>query len=378
MVQEGLRAGTWVAGGVACALALVDVRAGEPLTTPALVGYGVAHVLGLPALADSLAGVVVGSTALHLASCVAVATVGAAIARRVRGAAARWAASLLVPLVAGLAFAAVGTVFARTSPLVADAVVRLVLGDLLGWVLLSGAILYAHRHVPGAAPRPTSGGARYPAPPSMPYATHAAARSLAAVVGAAALTLVAGAAGAQLPNVMAAPDSAPANADVAGGAPSTYVLDDALLAGIPLTTAQVQHVLELRALWWSQIATTRPEVDAAVRAMARAHARHDEATRRIIFAMLQTNMAEARTWGIAAVRTLLTAEQRPLFDANVQAVLGDGTTREPSTDRPSSSQPSAEPHTAPRAPAARRAARRDRIGRAQIASRSTIAPVAAL
>lgn len=172
VVQEGVRAGTWVAGGVAVALALVDVRAGEPLMTPALLGYGVAQVLGLPAMADSLAGVVVGSTALHLTSCVAVATIAAAIARRVRGAAARATASLLLLVIAGLALAAAGTVLARTSPLVADAVVRFVTGDVLGWVLLGGAILYAHPHVSGAAStRPTIVGAaahsRVASPPTI-------------------------------------------------------------------------------------------------------------------------------------------------------------------------------------------------------------------
>lgn len=144
IVQEGMRAGTAAAAGVALALALIDVRLGAPLTTPALLGYGVARVLGLPALADSLIGVVVASTVLHLAACIALATAASAVVRRVRHDADRLAAYLLIVVLAALTLGGIATVLARTVPLMAYVVPRYAMTTVLGWLVLGGWTRYAN------------------------------------------------------------------------------------------------------------------------------------------------------------------------------------------------------------------------------------------
>ncbi|HEY0780191.1 MAG TPA: Spy/CpxP family protein refolding chaperone [Gemmatirosa sp.] len=139
-----------------------------------------------------------------------------------------------------------------------------------------------------------------------------------------------------------APDSVAESPRAADAAPAFFLVDDALLTGIPLTAAQAQQVMSLRALRAEEVAAIQPEVTGAVRAMARAHARHDETSRRLIFAMLQTNMVQARTWAMVATRVLLTDEQRPRFDANARALLAGQLPLEPTArlDAPSAGEPS--------------------------------------
>ena len=141
------------------------------------------------------------------------------------------------------------------------------------------------------------------------------------------------------------PNAADANA---GATPNVYLVDDALLTSIPLTAAQVQQVMRLRAVHAEEVAELQPQVTAALRAMARAHARHDEATRHVLFTMLQTNATLTRAWAVTALRALLTDEQRPQFEANVRALFGGGAPIEPSRQgqvpqAPPTMRPSTEP-----------------------------------
>lgn len=164
VAEEGMRAGAFAAAGVALALTVADLRFGEPLMTPALFGYGVARVLGSPALAESMLAALVAYAVVHLAAFATVGAVAVAIVRRARRAGALLGASLLLGAAAVLALDAVGAVLARTSPLVATAMSRFVGSDALGLLLLAGWIWYAHaglqfartEHVRGAEPQPTS------------------------------------------------------------------------------------------------------------------------------------------------------------------------------------------------------------------------------
>jgi hypothetical protein len=102
-----------------------------------------------------------------------------------------------------------------------------------------------------------------------------------------------------------------------------FQLDDALLHGIALTDAQRVDAAELRKLQVAEQDAARPRFMDAVGAMRRAHQRGDDATAGAIMAVLQSDMASQRTWRLAALRALLSAEQRQQFDANLDALLAD-------------------------------------------------------
>ncbi|HEY0780190.1 MAG TPA: hypothetical protein VGD56_19650, partial [Gemmatirosa sp.] len=162
VAEEAMRAGAFAAVGGALALTVADLQFGEPLMTPALFGYGVARVLGSPALAESMPAALVAYAVVHLAAFVTVGAVAVAIVRRARRARALLGAALLLGAAAVLALDGVSAVLARTSPLVATAVSRCMGSDALGLLLLAGWIWHAHtglqfartEHVGGAEPQP--------------------------------------------------------------------------------------------------------------------------------------------------------------------------------------------------------------------------------
>ena len=100
-----------------------------------------------------------------------------------------------------------------------------------------------------------------------------------------------------------------------------FDLDDALLDGVQLTPEQHHDVAQLRRLQIEEQESARPRFLDAVAAMRRARDRGDDAAAAAIMAALQGEMQSQRTWRLAAVRALLTAEQRLAFDVNVDALL---------------------------------------------------------
>ncbi len=108
-----------------------------------------------------------------------------------------------------------------------------------------------------------------------------------------------------------------------------FALDDALLGGIAIADWQAQRIVALRRLQLAESAAARPQLRDAVSAMRRASDRGDDETARAILAMLQRTAAQTRTFRLAAVRALLTPDQLPRFDANVDALMAREATAEP-------------------------------------------------
>jgi hypothetical protein len=113
---------------------------------------------------------------------------------------------------------------------------------------------------------------------------------------------------------------------VAGAQPADvgdrpFLLDDTLLTGITLSEAQREDVAQLRKLQLAEQDGARVEFLDAVEVMRRARERGDDGTAGTVMAMLQSEMKSQQTWRLAALRALLTPEQRRLFDANVDALM---------------------------------------------------------
>lgn len=123
---------------------------------------------------------------------------------------------------------------------------------------------------------------------------------------------------------------------LAGDDAGLFELDDALLSGIALSGAQRTDVAELRQLQVVEAAAFRPRLLEAVDAMQRAHLRGDDATAREVMAVLQSGLQSQRTWRLAALRALLTPEQRQLFDRNVDELQAPQERAEPRDDAPAS------------------------------------------
>lgn len=149
VVQEGLRAGTVAAAGVALLFAAMDLTRGEPLATPVLLGSAVGRALGVAVMAGSASGAVLGYSVLHLAAFVAIATAVAAVVRRARGDASVLAAALLLVAVAEFAFCGLVAVLAETTLTVDETWPRLALGNVLGVALLGGWTWRAHPELRG-------------------------------------------------------------------------------------------------------------------------------------------------------------------------------------------------------------------------------------
>jgi hypothetical protein len=109
-----------------------------------------------------------------------------------------------------------------------------------------------------------------------------------------------------------------------------FALDDALLDGVALSDAQREDVVQLRRLQLVEQESSREQFLDAVDVMRRAHDRGDDGTAGTIMAVLQSEMKSQQTWRLAALRALLTPEQRRLFDANVDAVTSP---RSPAQER---------------------------------------------
>lgn len=100
-----------------------------------------------------------------------------------------------------------------------------------------------------------------------------------------------------------------------------FALDDALLHGIPVADWQAQRIVALRRLQLAEATAARPQLRDAVAAMRRASDRGDDETARAIFALLHSTAAQAQTFRLAALRALLTPDQLPRFDANVDELM---------------------------------------------------------
>jgi hypothetical protein len=124
-----------------------------------------------------------------------------------------------------------------------------------------------------------------------------------------------------------------AGAQPAGAGDRPFLLDDTLLTGITLSEAQREDVAQLRKLQLAEADGARVEFLDAVELMRRARERGDDGTAGTIMAVLQSDMKSQQTWRLAALRALLTPEQRRLFDTNVDALMAaqGSTAAEPPT-----------------------------------------------
>jgi len=95
--------------------------------------------------------------------------------------------------------------------------------------------------------------------------------------------------------------------------------DAALLKGITLTYAQKTQLKTMREAQGSEMEKNREQFTAAMKEARAAREKGDTATARAKMTALRTQMTQQRERQIAAVRTILTADQQKQFDANVAA-----------------------------------------------------------
>jgi Spy/CpxP family protein refolding chaperone len=100
-----------------------------------------------------------------------------------------------------------------------------------------------------------------------------------------------------------------------GGAPEGF-----LLRGITLTEAQKTQLKTLRQTERSTLKAQRENGRKGVEEIRAARQRGDTATARALALRQRQEMAQARERHVAAVRNLLTAEQRVQFDKNVAEI----------------------------------------------------------
>lgn len=93
--------------------------------------------------------------------------------------------------------------------------------------------------------------------------------------------------------------------------------DGLLLKGITLTEGQRTQIAQLRKTQRDQMESTREAKKAEFDKVREARQRGDTAAVRAALAQRRTQMEQARAQHIAAVRNILTAEQRVQFDKNV-------------------------------------------------------------
>lgn len=93
--------------------------------------------------------------------------------------------------------------------------------------------------------------------------------------------------------------------------------DGLLLKGITLTEGQRTQIAQLRKTQHDQMESRREANKAEFDKLREARQRGDTAAVRAAMAQRRTQMEQARAQHIAAVRNILTAEQRVQFDKNV-------------------------------------------------------------
>jgi Spy/CpxP family protein refolding chaperone len=93
--------------------------------------------------------------------------------------------------------------------------------------------------------------------------------------------------------------------------------DGLLLKGIALTEGQRTQIAQLRKTQRDQLEGTREANKAEMGKLREARQRGDTAAVRAAMAQRRTQMEQARAQHVAAVRNILTAEQRVQFDRNV-------------------------------------------------------------
>ena len=93
--------------------------------------------------------------------------------------------------------------------------------------------------------------------------------------------------------------------------------DGLLLKGITLTEGQRAQIAQLRKTQREQVASKREANKAEFDKVREARQRGDTAAVRAAMAQRRTQMEQARAQHVAAVRNILTAEQRVQFDKNV-------------------------------------------------------------
>jgi protein CpxP len=93
--------------------------------------------------------------------------------------------------------------------------------------------------------------------------------------------------------------------------------DAALLKGITLTDAQKTQLTTMREAQRSEMQKNREQFSAAMKEARAAREKGDTATARAKMTAVRTQMTQQRDRQIAALRTILTAEQQKQFDANV-------------------------------------------------------------
>jgi protein CpxP len=93
----------------------------------------------------------------------------------------------------------------------------------------------------------------------------------------------------------------------------------ALLRGITLTDAQKTQLETLRKAQRDEMEKNRDQFRAAMKEAREAREKGDTATARSKMTALRTQMTQQRERQVAALRSILTAEQQKQFDANVAA-----------------------------------------------------------
>jgi Spy/CpxP family protein refolding chaperone len=97
-----------------------------------------------------------------------------------------------------------------------------------------------------------------------------------------------------------------------------------LLQGITLTDAQKTRIKALREEQKSEMQKTREQFGAVMQEARAARERGDTATARTKMEQVRSQMDRQREHQIAALRTILTAEQQKQLDANIAAMKERG------------------------------------------------------
>jgi len=150
VLREGLLAGAVAASGVALWYLVNDlIVVGAPLATQRVLGWGLASLLGLRALADSTGALVLQYTVAHYAAFMALGFVATLVVRRARRDATVLAGALLAFAVVEAAFVGLVTLLDETTRTGAMAWPQLVAGNVVGCLLLGAWLWRSHPELRG-------------------------------------------------------------------------------------------------------------------------------------------------------------------------------------------------------------------------------------
>jgi hypothetical protein len=148
-VREGLAAGAVAATGVALWFAVADLLFGVPVSTPHILGLGLASLLGVSALAGSAAAAVLQYTLVHYAAFMALGVAAAAVVRRAQQDATVLAGALLGFVVAEASFFGFLALLHQTTHTGALTWPQLVAGNVVGCLLLGAWLWRSHPELRG-------------------------------------------------------------------------------------------------------------------------------------------------------------------------------------------------------------------------------------